>query len=361
MEHPYRIHSSIGFGFLQLLMLSSLAYPTPPPPLYHNIALIRMMGTVYFTLFHDKPIYLKLECLTILLEVIRDTLYIWYIIQDYTYIFGVFDIVGNLMFCTVIVLSFTNGEERWKHISDNFEGLRKTCMECCWRNEHERPSQTSQTPEYLQNGASSSSGGSASRDLEGRGVKHSSNRGHMYSSLPTYENNNGGASHDETPVYTFGGRQAFKPSFYSSSWGREYLNSKVEREFDRIDYRPNTNNGDIGMVTSVDGTTQYIRFDESEPTSTTGVNHYANIFVSPYFTKDGTLITSFSEWTKRDTIGVCLFIYNLIQFIYQLMMYHSIIRSCREYHAGDWGGGGGGEELATNKSIANERMMRWLC
>ena len=340
MEHPYRIHSSIGFGFLQLLMLSSLAYPIPPPPLYHNIALIRMMGTVYFTMFHDKPIYLKLECVTILLEVIRDTLYIWYIIQDYTYIFGVFDIVGNLMFCTVIVLSFTNGEERWKHISDNFEGLRRTCMDCCWRNEHERPSQSSQSSEYLQNG----------------------NRGHMYSSLPTYEHNNGSASHDETPVHTFGGRQAFKPSFYSSSWGREYLNSKVEREFDRIDHRPNTNNGDIGMVTSADGTTQYIRFDESEPTSTTGVNHYANIFVSPYFTKDGTFITSFSEWTKRDTIGVCLFIYNLIQFIYQLMMYHSIIRSCREYHhAGTGTGTGTGTELATNKSIANERLMRWLC
>jgi len=178
----------------------------------------------------------------------------------------------------------------------------------------------------------------------------------MYSSLPTYEHTNSSASHNETPVYTFGGRQAFKPNFYSSSWGREYLNSNVEREFDRIDHRPNTNNGDIGMVTSADGTTQYIRFDESEPTSTTGVNHYANIFVSPYFTKDGTLITSFSEWTNRDTIGVCLFIYNLIQFIYQLMMYHSIIRSCREYHAGGGSGSGGGKELATNKSIANERL-----
>jgi hypothetical protein len=346
MEHPYRIHSSIGFGFLQLLMLSSLAYPTPPPPLYHNIALIRMMGTVYFTMFHDKPIYLKLECITILLEVIRDTLYIWYIIRDYTYIFGVFDVVGNLMFCTVIVLSFTNGEERWNHISDNFEGLRKTCVDCCWKNK-----QTSPSSEYLQNG------GSSSRDLEERGIKHiiSSSSGHMYSSLPTYEHNHHDTNHDETPVYTFGGRQAFKPSFYSSSWGNEYLKSKVEREFDRIDYRHNTNNGDIGMVTSADGNTQYIRFDELEPTSTTGVNHYANIFVSPYFTKDGTLITSFSEWTKRDTIGVCLFIYNLIQFIYQLMMYHSIIRSCREYHAG------GEEELATNKSIANERLMRWLC
>ena len=121
MEHPYRVHSSIGFGFLQLLMLSSLAYPSPPPPLYHNIALARMMGTVYFTLFQDKPFYLKLECATILLEVIRDGLYIWYIIRDYTYVFGAFDIVSNLLFCTVVGLSLSN--KVWKEYARRVWGV----------------------------------------------------------------------------------------------------------------------------------------------------------------------------------------------------------------------------------------------
>jgi hypothetical protein len=335
MEHPYRVHSSIGFGFLQLLMLSSLAYPSPPPPLYHNIALTRMMGTVYFTMFHDKPIYLKLECLTILLEVIRDTLYIWYIIQDFTYIFGVIDIVSNLLFCTVIVLSLSNGDDKWEHINNSLEGIRKTCVtSCCWSDESQ------ETPPHYE-----------------RTTNGAKNAHHMYSSLPTHENN--GTTNDEAPVYTFGSRQAFKPSFYSSSWGRDYLNAKVEREFDRIDHRNNTMSGDVGMVTSADGSTQYIRFDDSSSfssasasasaSSASGAHHYANIFVSPYFMKDGTPITSFSSWTKKDTIGVCLFIYNLIQFIYQLMMYHSIIVSCREYHS------------FTNETIPNERMMRWLC
>ncbi len=106
------------------------------------------------------------------------------------------------------------------------------------------------------------------------------------------------------------------------------------------------------MVTSTDGQTQYIRFDESESSSASASHHYANIFVSPYVMKDGTLITSFSEWTRKDTIGVCLFIYNLFQFIYQLMIYNSIIKSCREYHAG---------EFMVNETTPNERLMKWLC
>jgi hypothetical protein len=316
MEHPYRVHSSIGFGFLQLLMLSSLAYPSPPPPLYHNIALARMMGTVYFTLFQDKPFYLKLECVTILLEVIRDGLYIWYIIRDYTYVFGVFDIVSNLLFCTVVGLSLSNNDGSWDRINESLEGIRKTCVGCCWT------ARTAAAP-----------------------TPHAPHAppANMYSSLPmheSYPHTAAARKEEEPPIYTFGmHRQAFKPSFYSSSWGREYLNAKVEREFDQIDKN--------GMIKSADGTTQYIRFDEV-PESTAGAggaHHYANIFVSPYFTKEGSPITTFSEWTKTDSIGVCLFIYNLIQFIYQLMMYRSIVTGCAERET----------------DHAERLLLRWMC
>jgi hypothetical protein len=334
MDHPYRVHSSIGFGFLQLLMLSSLAYPTPPPPLYHNIALTRMMGTVYFILFQNNPVYLKIECLTILFEVIRDWLYVSYIIKDYTYVFGVIDIISNLLFCTAIGLSIINGDDKWESINNSFEGIRKTCIGCCFK---ENETQTHH--ERFESGTA--------RELHRGGTKINATS-HMYSSLPTHETIKG---YDENPVYTFGGRQAFKPSFYSSSWGRDYLNAKVESEFDRIDHK-NTHNGDIGMVTSSDGSTQYIRFDDSEiGSSASGAHHYANIFVSPYFMKDGTPITSFSTWTKKDTVGFFLFIYNLFQFIYQLMMYNSIIKSCKEYTG----------EMQSNESIVHERLMRWLC
>ena len=316
MEHPYRIHSSIGFRFLQLLMFSSIAYPSPPPPLYHNITLTRMMGSVYFTMFRDNPIYLKLECVTIILEVIRDALYIRYIIQDYTYLFGVFDIVGNLLFCLVVILSIENGESRWSKISESFEGFWQT----------------------LCGGSSPPNDGSA-RELDGRPC-------HLYTALASNENGH----NDESPVYTFGGRQAFKPSFYSSSWGRDYLNAKVEREFDRIDVGGTRGSDDIGMISKTDGTTQYIRFDDTEAAVgvATGASHYANIFVSPYYDKHGNAITSFSSWTKADTVGACIFIYNLIQFIYQLVMYSSIVRGC--------------SIASANETIdANERLARWLC
>ena len=168
-------------------------------------------------------------------------------------------------------------------------------------------------------------------------------RGHLYQSLATNENDN------KAPVYTFGSRQAFKPSFYSSSWGREYLNAKIDSEFDRIDTSCGGGGDEISMISRTDGTTQYIRFDDAE--AATGANHYANIFVSPYFTKDGSPITSFSGCTKVDSIGICLFIYNLIQFIYQLVMYSSIVGSCREYHA----------SAASAAAAENGILARWLC
>jgi hypothetical protein len=319
MDNPYRVHSSIGFGFLQLLMLSSLAYPTPPPPLYHNIALTRLMATVYFTLFQDKPIYLKLECATILIEVICDALYIRYIIQDYTYLFGVFDIIGNLLFCAVIVLSIENGENRWAKLSESFEGIRRTCFTCCL-------------------GGGGGGGEDRARELEG--INPMIGRRDIYTSLSTDADDETGTA----PAYKF--RQAFK-----TQWSRDSL--KIDREFDRIDHRRDLYgvDRDVGVISSTDGTTQYIRFDATE--SGAGVNHYANIFVSPYFAKDGTQITSFSGWTKADSVGVCLFIYNLVQFIYQLMMYSSIVAGCREYQMN--------ATATTTATATPDRLMRWLC
>jgi len=341
MENPYRIHSSIGFGFLQLLFITSLAYPTPPPPVYHNIALIRLMGTVYFTIFKDKPFYLKLECATILLDVICDTLYIRYIIRDYTYIFGVVDILSNVLFCVFILLSIKNGETQTAKILEKMEDIRITCISCCCiRRNHppqgEPPAKTHEMNERTP---------------------------HLYKSVAT---NDDTTARETAPIYTYGGRQVFKPSFYNSSWGREYIQTKVKNEFERID-RCNTNIGEIGVMTGTNGNTQYIRFDDPEygggdggdarpsASSDAGINHYANLFVTPYFTREGNAITLFSGCPNIDSVGVCLFIYNLIQFIYQLMMYSSIIESCRGYAAA------ADTADTADTAPAAFQMERWLC
>ena len=337
MEHPYRVHSSIGLGFLQLLFMASIAYPTPPPPVYHNIAVIRLMGTIYFTIFQDKPFYLKLECATIIMDMICDVLYIKYIILDYTYVFGVIDLVSNALICVFVLLSIQNSETNTKEIIGKLDDIRTTCVTCCfgWKNESLSPP-TPPQPQYER-----------------------LNHHHMYKSIPsddytrtnTNTNTNTNTTYqNEAPVYTFGGRQAFKPSFYNSSWGRDYIQAKVEREFDKIDKRE-TEIGDVGMISGTDGSTQYIRFDEpdySHTHSSSGMNHYANLFVSPYFTRDGTAITLLSGCPKIDKIGACLFIYNVVQFIYQLMMYSSIITSCRAL-------------TLTNQTTSTFEIERWLC
>jgi hypothetical protein len=336
MENPYRIHSSIGFGFLQLLFITSLAYPTPPPPVYHNIALVRLMGTVYFTIFKDNPFYLKLECATIILDVICDTLYIRYIIHDYTYIFGVVDILSNVIFCVFILLSIKNGETQTAKIIEKMEEIRTTFISCCCIGRN-RPPQKEPPKTHEMNERTP----------------------HLYKSVATNET----AAHETAPIYTYGGRQVFKPSFYNSSWGGEYIQTKIKNEFERID-RCNTNIGEIGVITGTNGNTEYIRFDDPEygggggdaPSASrdAGITHYANLFVSPYFTREGNATTLFSGCSNIDSVGVCLFIYNLIQFIYQLMMYSSIIESCREYAAAD-------AVDADAASAAAFQMKQWLC
>lgn len=331
MDNPYRIHSSIGFSLLQLLLLTTFAYPAPPPTLYQNVALVRLGTTVYFSMYQKEPLCLKLDCASIVLKIICDALYVGYIITNYTYIFGIFDIFSDIVFFVVVNISLRNGE-KWEQISKKIEAIHLAFIKCCcgW-------------------------------DLDGRSGTddcETGGGGYRYTSLPSEPDAPPSTpnAHTHTPMYTFGGRQAFKPGFYSSSWGREYLNTKVAQEFDTINRHSVQGSA---TITGAEGT-EYIRFDEASASASAdmGAAHYANIFVSPYFTKDGTPITAFSGGgggsACRCNIGVLLFTYNLLQFIYQLMMYSNIMLTCGEYTRG----------LYSNNATAATNMTgmtAWLC
>jgi hypothetical protein len=340
MDNPYRIHSSIGFSLLQLLLLTTIAYPAPPPTLYQNVALVRLGTTVYFSMYRKDPFYLKLDCASIVLKIICDALYVGYIITNYTYIFGIFDIFSDIVFFVVVNISLRNGETSVDKISKKIEEIHRAFIKCCcgW--------------EVPTNGRS------------GRGDDETGGGGYRYTSLPSEPD--APPSTPVAPMYTFGGRQAFKPGFYTSSWGREYLNTKVAHEFDTI----NRNSGGGGgqgsaTITGAEGT-EYIRFDDTSAGAGTGdgadmgAAHYANIFVSPYFTKDGTPITAFSGGGANATclcnISGLLFTYNLLQFIYQLMMYSNIMLTCGAYTRGLY------NNNATAATAANMTgMTAWLC
>lgn len=336
MDNPYRIHSSIGFSLLQLLLLTTFAYPAPPPTLYQNVALVRLGTTVYFSMYRKDPFYLKLDCASIVLKIITDALYVGYIITNYTYIFGIFDIFSDIVFFIVVNISLRNGETSVEQISKKIEAIHLAFIKCCcgWE-------------------VATTNGRSGTEDCEAGGG------GYRYTSLPS-EPGAPPSTPNAAPMYTFGGRQAFKPGFYTSSWGREYLNTKVAQEFDTINRYGGGGGQGSATITGAEGT-EYIRFDEASASADMGAAHYANIFVSPYFTKDGTPITAFSGsggGACLCNISGLLFTYNLLQFIYQLMMYSNIMLTCGEYTRGLYSN----NATAATAAAANMTgMTAWLC
>ena len=336
MDNPYRIHSSIGFSLLQLLLLTTFAYPAPPPTLYQNVALVRLGTTVYFSMYRKDPFYLKLDCASIVLKIITDALYVGYIITNYTYIFGIFDIFSDIVFFIVVNISLRNGETSVEQISKKIEAIHLAFIKCCcgWE-------------------VATTNGRSGTSDCEAGGG------GYRYTSLPS-EPGAPPSTPNAAPMYTFGGRQAFKPGFYTSSWGREYLNTKVAQEFDTINRYGGGGGQGSATITGAEGT-EYIRFDEASASADMGAAHYANIFVSPYFTKDGTPITAFSGsggGACLCNISGLLFTYNLLQFIYQLMMYSNIMLTCGEYTRGLYSN----NATAATAAAANMTgMTAWLC
>ena len=338
MDNPYRIHSSIGFSLLQLLLLTTFAYPAPPPTLYQNVALVRLGTTVYFSMYQKEPLCLKLDCASIVLKIICDALYVGYIITNYTYIFGIFDIFSDIVFFVVVNISLRNGE-KWEQISKKIEAIHLAFIKCCcgWE----------------------VNGRSGTEDCEASGG------GYRYTSLPS-EPGAPPSTPNAAPMYTFGGRQAFKPGFYTSSWGREYLNTKVAQEFDTINRHGGGGGGGgqgSATITGAEGT-EYIRFDEASASADMGAAHYANIFVSPYFTKDGTPITAFSGSGGSGSACLCnisglLFTYNLLQFIYQLMMYSNIMLTCGEYTRGLYISNNATAATAAAANMTG--MTAWLC
>ena len=332
MNNPYRIHSTICVNFLQLLMMSTIAYPIYTPPIFHNIVVTRIISTVYLGFFPESHISFIIDCCTMGIKMISDTLYIRYIVSNYTAIFGILDIASDIIFLYMVV--------RPNQTISNL--LSKFFEYCCCKFNY-KTTETEQPETYLR----------YSREYD-------NTRGHyVYSTIPTSKPLDNTTPQPPQPppslhvrldnITTFSSERPiydgqlshnkdnvkqniqhqprnlnpFKQNFYKSS-----SQNTTENEYEKID-RPipttteplqhhNNNNNN--------NNTMYVNFDEYD----NGASNYANTFVTPYFDRNGNPITSLLY--KENSQELWFIIGSVLHFIYQIMIYTNIINTCKTYN-----------------------------
>lgn len=301
MTNTTRIHSTICSSFLQLLMMMSIAYPTPPPPLFHNMVLTRLLTSVYLGLFPTSRFYLGLDCTSIGLKLVSDGLYIRYIVSNYTFVFGLLDMICDGMFFTLVIMTLNGNENTVLH------SLQSRILQY-FKNDpqpEEHP-----TPQFTKD--------------------YNAERGHyVYTSMPpaqppammipittehTYSSN-------QEP--TRRNIQPFKPNFYTSSTSAPTYGVQNITADNIYSDRTNSNS--------------YINFESYDQ----GRNNYANLFVSPYFTQENSIDCK---------LELFIFIYSLFHFIYQIMIYINITNTCKTYNY-----------EPNNSSVISPTILRLLC
>jgi hypothetical protein len=315
--------------------MSTIAYPTHTPPIFHNIVVTRIISTVYLGFFPESRISLIIDCCTMGIKMVIDTLYIRYIVTNYTAIFGILDIISDVIFLYMII--------RPNETVSNL--LSKIFEYCGFKFNYDNNTVESEQPEtYLR----------YSREYD-------NTRGHyVYSTIPTstpldhttpqqpsspqklpplqqpshvrlehittfsserqsLHETQSHNSRDVNPFIQHHPRQLnpFKQNFYRSS---QNIN---ENEYEKIDRPIPTTQMPIGNHSIKN--TMYVNFEEYDK----GASNYANTFVTPYFDRNGAPITSLL--CKDNAQEICFIVGSILHFIYQIMIYINIINTCKTY------------------------------
>jgi hypothetical protein len=332
MNNPYRIHSTICVNFLQLLMMSTIAYPIYTPPIFHNIVVTRIISTVYLGFFPESRISFIFDCCTMGIKMISDTLYIRYIVTNYTAIFGILDIASDIIFLYMVVRP-----------NQTISNLLTKFFEYCGCKFNYNTTESEQQETYLR----------YSREYD-------NTRGHyVYSTIPTSKPLDNTTPQPPSPpppqpplqvrldhITTFSSQgpiydgpqsynkdnvkpyiqhqprhlNPFKQNFYKSS-----LQNTIENEYEKID-RPIPTMAAQLPPHNQSKNTMYVNFDEYD----NGASNYANTFVTPYFDRNGNPITSLL--CKENAQEILFIIGSVLHFIYQIMIYTNIINTCKTYN-----------------------------
>lgn len=359
MNNPYRIHSTICVNLIQLFMMASLTYPDPPPPLYHSIVISRLASTVYFGFYPESRTSLVAECTTIVLKIISDALYIRYIVTNYTFVFGILDIISDLIFVSMVLSSITS-HEKIKILNGKIQHYIFTCCGLFEENEYMR-NNTPKLPSFTNNKESNEQQAHA---FQRYSRQYDETRGHYaYTSIPLSTNNTSpltfpspymtksqnskptssetnvlnpflGSGQYHTPSNTIKNnnsqRQPFKPNYYA----RSGIEHEEDYSFQNTESPPisvhNQQQQPIQPpVIHSSKNTMYVNFDEYD----NGTNHYANICVTPFYDSNGNGITLFSSICNyRGVTPEMIFIIgNICHCIYQIMIYINITNTCKTY------------------------------
>lgn len=334
MNNPYRIHSTICVNLLQLLMMTTLAYPQPTPPLFHNIAVARIASTAYLGFFPTSRVSLFIDCFTMALKIVNDALYIRYVVSNYTYIFGILDIVSDILFIYTVFVDIETS-------ASIMTAIYAIPAYCGCKFNYDRTSDSDESAQQQQEPY-----------LRYSREYNESRKHYVYSTIPTTPPIASMQTSPQAPppspridhqplathmtTFSSDGRintrsaeyaprqiNPFKSNFYKSTqspdYDQEYENivtqntmpaapaapAKAPRNY----LNPNPN-------------TMYVNFDEYDH----GAANYANTFVSPYFDSNGSPITA--NLCTHETLFI---IGNILHFIYQIMIYINIINTCKTY------------------------------
>jgi hypothetical protein len=322
-------------------MMSSLAYPQPTPPLFHNIAVARIASTAYLGFFPTSRVSLFIDCFTMTLKIINDALYIRYIVSNYTYIFGILDIISDILFIYTVLVDNESTAAISRKITS---AISASAAYCGCKFNYDKTSYSDESAQQQQEPYMR-----YSREY------NESRKHYVYSTIPstppiaslqtspqapppspridhqplaTHMTTFSSDGRVNTRPTEYAPRQInpFKSNFYKSSQSPEY-----EQEYENIVTQntapaapaqaPPPRNYPNRTHTPTPNT-MYVNFDEYDH----GASNYANTFVSPYLDSNGSPITA--NLCTHETLFI---VGNILHFIYQIMIYINIINTCKTY------------------------------
>lgn len=307
-------------------MIPTISYPTSPPQIFHTIIVTRLASNVYYGYFPDSQLLCTIDCITIAIKLISDSLYIRYVVSNYTAIFGILDILSDIIFLILILIPNETISTACNKISDicgikfNYDNNMESEEQppeiyLRYSREYDETRRhyiystipTDNNTSILLNTGNVRNGGKSSSPPPPSSSPSSSPPSSIvehttYSSnLPTplREIHTTTPQHHHPRLYN-----AFKPNFYRST----------QKEPNNEEYQPIKN-------------TMYVNFDEYDQ----GAANYANTLVSPYFDHNGSPITVIHQMCQGKTREYLFLFGNILHFICQIMIYINITNTCKSY------------------------------